>query len=363
MYFVMRNKYCIIMAGGVGSRFWPLSRTAKPKQFLDILGTGKTFLRATFERFLPVIPIENFLVVTNAVYKDIVLEQLPELGEHQVLGEPIGRNTAPCIAYAAFRLNATDPDAEMVVTPADHLVLNESKFVSVINNALDFISDNNALMTIGIRPNHPNTGYGYIQVDNVGDCMDKICKVKTFTEKPDIEMARAFVESGEFFWNSGIFIWKVNTILSAIRDSLPDMYQRFNAILPYYNTSQEAEHIRRVYSESGGISIDVGVMEKAHNVYVLCSDFGWSDVGTWGSLYQYSAKDEAGNATTMDSAMYNSHGCIVKAPVGKHIVVDSLDDYIVVDSGNVLMICPKENEQNIKKYIEDAKFENGDRFI
>ena len=361
------KKYCVIMAGGIGSRFWPISRTSRPKQFLDILGTGKTFLRATFERFLPIIPKEDFLVVTNAVYKDLVMEQLPEIGEHQVLCEPIGRNTAPCIAYAALRINAVDPGADMIVTPSDHLILNEDEFRKSIVRSVEFIQERDAMMTIGIKPTDPNTGYGYIQVekDNIEGrgAVPEIHKVKTFTEKPGLELARTFVESGEFFWNSGIFIWKVGTILQAMSAHLSDMYQLFNSILPHYNTPREKEHIARIYPECRAVSIDIGIMEKARNAYVYCSDFGWSDVGTWGSLYQHSPKDGNGNVISGYAALYDTANCIVKVPEGKLVVVDGLQDYIVVESDNVLMICPRSGEQNIKRYVEEAKFKKGDKFI
>ncbi len=356
------KKYCVIMAGGIGSRFWPISRGSKPKQFLDILGTGKTFIRSTFERFLPVVPVENFLVVTNASYKDLVLDQIPELREDQLLCEPLGRNTAPCIAYAAFRLRAVAPDADMIVTPSDHLILNEAEFCRVIEEGVSFAHTHDAMMTIGIRPDHPNTGYGYIQRE---PCIpgSSISRVKTFTEKPNLEMAKVFVESGEFYWNAGIFIWKVETILRALDEFLPDTYQLFDSMADYFGTPAEEEHIQKIYPECRGISIDFGVMEKAENVYVRCSDFGWSDIGTWGALYQHSPKDENGNVVPHNSALYNTHNCIFKVGDGKIVVAEGLEDYIVVDQDNVLMICPRSDEQNIKKFIDDVKYKSGDRFI
>lgn len=352
------------MAGGIGSRFWPISRNTRPKQFLDILNTGKTFIRSTFERFLPIVPVENFLVVTNAAYKALVLEEIPELDENQILCEPVGRNTAPCIAYAAFRLRAIAPGADMIVTPSDHLIQNEPEFIRIIEESVEFIRANDALMTIGIKPSHPNTGYGYIQVDN--DCPKlegAICKVKTFTEKPGIEMATAFVESGEFFWNSGIFIWKPDMIINAIEKALPEMFHLFDSIQPYYNTEEEDFYIRKIYPECKAISIDFGVMEKADNVFVNCSDFGWSDIGTWGSLYQYSVKDPQGNVAPEQSVLFDTENCIIKAPKDKLVVIEGLEGYIVVDNGDVLMICPKDNEQNIKSYIQEVKFKEGDKYI
>lgn len=355
-------RYCVIMAGGVGSRFWPISRTARPKQFLDILGTGKTFIRATFERFLPLVPAENFLVVTSEEYADLVLEQLPELRPGQVLGEAVGRNTAPCIAWAAYRLLAADPDAEMVVTPADHLITGESEFHKVVGQAFDFIRDRDALMTIGIHPSHPNTGYGYIQVGAAQEGHSAIHKVKTFTEKPSLEMARAFVESGEFFWNAGIFIWKAAAIRDALTEHLPDMVQLFAAV-EGWGTPAEKGQVDAVYSELRPVSIDVGVMERAANAYVRCADFGWSDVGTWGSLYHNSPRDEQGNVLPAEALAYDTSGCIVKLPAGMLAVVEGLHDYIVAQSGNVLMICPRAGEQSIKRYIDDLKYAGREAYI
>lgn len=360
------------MAGGAGTRFWPISRASRPKQFMDILGTGKTFIRSTYERFAPIIPRENFLVVTNSAYKELVLEQIPELSENQVLGEPISRNTAPCILYAAMRLAAINPDAEMIVTPADHLVLNEAEFRKVIDECVDFVRSNDVLMTIGIRPNRPDTGYGYIQIeqDNSHVCTltnkSDVCsihKVKTFTEKPNLDLARTFVASGDFFWNAGIFIWKTDMILRSMSEFLPDLFMIFESIAPYFNTPREQEQIDAIYPECRGISIDFGVMEKAPNVYVRCSDFGWSDVGTWGSLYEHSAKDEEGNAVSDNVVLYDSHRCIVRMPQEKIAVIEGLDDYIIVENDSVLMICPRSNEQNIKKFIDDLKFSEGNKYI
>ena len=351
------------MAGGIGSRFWPISRNSRPKQFLDILGTGKSFIRHTFERFAGIVPTGNFLVVTNRAYRDLVMEQIPEIDGSQILCEPVGRNTAPCIAYAAFRLMAVNPEADMIVTPSDHLILNEAEFAKAIDEAVGFVREHNVLMTIGIRPTRPDTGYGYIQVEHEGGDGGAISKVRTFTEKPNIELARAFVESGEFFWNSGIFIWKASGILNAMKTMLPEMYRQFEAVGACYNTPGEQACIERVYPECKSISIDFGVMEKADNVYVRCSEFGWSDIGTWGSLYQYSQKDDNGNVIRGESLTYDTRDSIVMLPEGKLAVIEGLDDYIVVDNDNVLMICPKKNEQNIKKFIDDAKFHKGEKFI
>lgn len=355
-----KHTYCIIMAGGIGSRFWPMSRQERPKQFLDILGTGKSFIRHTFERFAALIPAENFLVVTHDRYRQMVLEHLPELKPEQILGEPIGRNTAPCIAYAAYSLLKRDPEARMVVTPSDHLILSEETFRSIIAQCLEFTSEHNALMTVGIRPTRPETGYGYIQVS--GD--EEISKVKSFTEKPNIELAQTFIQCGEFFWNSGIFIWKVKDIIEALERYQPEIATLFAAILPNLGTAREEEVIARVYGECRPISIDYGVMEKADNAYVRCGDFGWSDVGTWGSIYQNARKDRYANAKPQDGCyLYNTRSSIISLPTGKVAVIDGLKEYIVVDTEDVLLICPRANEQHIKKYIDEVKYNTGEEHI
>ena len=354
------NRYCVIMAGGIGSRFWPMSRQSCPKQFLDILGTGRLFIRHTYERFAKIIPNENFIVVTNRRYKEQVLEHLPELKESQILCEPIGRNTAPCIAYAAYALRRINPSAEMIVSPADHLILNEEEFIRVVEGALDFIASNGALMTIGINPTRPETGYGYIQRSS----MDKISAVKCFTEKPNREMAQAFLDCGEFLWNSGIFIWSVKEIIRALERYLPEHSALFASIEQELGTPNEAVAIERVFSECKPISIDYGVMERADNVYVHSGDFGWSDVGTWGSVYQQSRKDRYANATCGDDVyVYDTRNSLIATPKGKVAVVSGLKDYIVVDTDDVLMICPKSEEQNIKSFIEDVKYTTGDKHI
>lgn len=294
-----KNTYCVIMAGGIGSRFWPLSKNRMPKQFLDVLGTGKSFIRSTFERFRPLVPVENFLVVTSESYKELVLSHLPELRPEQVLAEPVRRNTAPCIAYAARRIAAENPEADMVVTPADHLITGEAEFQRIVREGLGFVSGSDKLMTIGIKPSRPETGYGYIQVDaspRSETAGTEICKVKTFTEKPNVEMARVFVESGEFFWNSGIFVWSVAGILRALGTYLPEIDAAFAGGREKYGTPQEQAFVDAVYPACDNISIDYGVMEKSPEVYVRCGDFGWSDIGTWGSLYQHAVRDENGNA-------------------------------------------------------------------
>lgn len=354
------NKYCVIMAGGIGSRFWPKSRQAMPKQFLDILGTGKSFIRQTYERFAKIVPAENFLVVTNDKYKSLVLEHLPELTEKQVLCEPVGRNTAPCIAYAAYTLQKIDPDAEMIVTPADHLILNEEDFRAIIGECLEFASAHDALMTVGIKPTRPETGYGYIQVSD----MSPISRVKCFTEKPDHELAQTFLQCGEFFWNSGIFIWKVKNIVEAFEKHLPEHHALFHGIQRALGTEAERNLIEMVFSECRAISIDYGIMEKADNVYVRCGEFGWSDVGTWGSVYQHARKDRYANAKPDEGCyLYDTRNSIISLPDNKVAVISGLKDYIVVDTEDALLICPRAEEQNIKNYIDEVKFNKGDKYI
>ncbi len=357
------NQFCVIMAGGVGSRFWPISRRQRPKQFLDVLGTGKSLLRATFERFANIIPTENILVATNSAYRDMVLAEIPEIGAGQVLCEPVGKNTAPCIAYAAMHIRAICPDATMVVTPSDHLILNEYHFCEVIQQCLDFIDEKgDTLLTIGLEPTRPETGYGYIQA-NKHVTHGKFNKVKTFTEKPNVELAKVFVDSGEYFWNSGIFVWRVDTILEAFREFQNETYEILNSIAEHYGKPTEQEALDRVYPECGGISVDYGIMERSSNVWVRCSDFGWSDLGTWGSLYQHSAKDEFGNTMRTDNFTFETENCIIKLPQGKIAVLEGLKDYIVVDTEDVLMICPRKAEQHIKRFVENVKFESGEKHI
>ena len=354
------NHYCVIMAGGIGSRFWPKSRQSMPKQFLDILGTGKSFIRHTYERFAAMIPAENFLVVTNRKYKELVLEHLPELKESQILCEPIGRNTAPCIAYAAYTLQKINPEAQMVVTPADHLILGEEVFRSIIGECLDFAAKSGSLLTVGIKPTRPDTGYGYIQVSDE----NPISKVKCFTEKPNLELAQTFLQCGEFFWNSGIFIWGVETIIEAFKKHLPEHHALFSDLQPALGTEQEQEAVEKVFAECRAISIDYGVMEKADNVYVRCGEFGWSDVGTWGSVYQHARKDRYANAVPSEGCyLYDTRSSIVQLPKDKIAVISGLKEYIVVDTEDVLMICPKSEEQSIKKFIDEVKFHNGDKHI
>lgn len=354
------------MAGGVGSRFWPLSKQEKPKQFLDILGTGRTLLQMTFDRFNQICPTENIYIVTSSDYNEIVKEQLPELNQSQILLEPVRRNTAPCIAYANYKILKHNPEANIVTAPSDHLILKVDEFLKVIEEGLEFVSNKDALLTLGIKPGRPETGYGYIQVNDNNPLKEnkQIFKVKTFTEKPNKELARVFYESGEFFWNAGIFIWSLKSIKQAFETFLPEVNDLFKEGLDVYDTDNENEFIAKTYFECKNISIDFGIMEKADNVYVYCSDFGWADLGTWGSLHENLEKDKDHNSIRGDNVFaYNINNCIVKMPKEKLVVLQGLQDYIVVESDNILLVCKKEDEQEIKQYVNDIKLKLGDKYL
>ena len=362
------NNYCVIMAGGVGSRFWPFSRNNKPKQFLDFFGTGRSLLQMTVDRFRPIVPIENVLVVTNVLYRDMVLEQIPDMQPNQVLCEPARRNTAPCIAYAVAhieamaRLSGKSGKANIVVAPSDHLILQEDKFRQTIEQGFAFIQEHDALLTLGMKPTRPETGYGYIQMGDKEACQG-IHKVKAFTEKPNLELAKVFLESGDFFWNSGIFIWNIDAIRTAFRAFLPDIATKFMDGASFMGTDQEDAFIQQMFPTCPSISIDYGVMEKAQNVYVMPSDFGWSDLGTWGSLYELSEKDEHQNVTLHSVAnYYDSHGNIVTLPKGHLAVIHGLEDSIVAESDGVLLICKREAEQQIRQFFMDAEVQYEGKF-
>lgn len=341
------------MAGGVGSRFWPFSKNNKPKQFLDFFGTGRSLLQMTFDRFSSIVPVSNILIVSNALYKDTILEQLPELKPDQILLEPHRRNTAPCIAYAIQRIKSMTDKANIIVAPSDHLILKEDKFIDTIKKGLDFIQHNDTLLTLGIKPSRPETGYGYIQIE--GGANSDLNRVKTFTEKPNVELAKIFYETGEFFWNSGIFLWNLQSIDNAFNVYLPEVASRFNAGVGIYGTPKEQEFINEMYPSCPNISIDYGVMEKADEVYVLCAEFGWSDLGTWGALYDLTGKDENKNVVLKcESLFYESKNNIIALPKDKLAVIQDLDGYIVAESENVLLICKKEDEQRIRQFVNDA---------
>jgi mannose-1-phosphate guanylyltransferase len=357
------NHYVAIMAGGIGSRFWPMSRTDFPKQFLDILNTGRTLIQSTFDRFSLFIPVENIYIVTSEQYKEIVAEQLPELPVENILCEPSRKNTAPCIAYISYKLMQLNPDANLICAPADHIILQEDAFKEVCLSALDFTANIKGLVTLGIKPTHPNTGYGYIQYDQK-PVSDNVFKVKTFTEKPDKDLATTFLSSGDFLWNAGIFVWQVKNILVAFEKFLPEMHDVFDAEKNYFNTAEEGDAIERIYPQCVNISIDYGVMEKADNVYIIPSSFGWSDLGTWASAYDNLAKDYLDNAVAGNNVMViDATKNMVHADNNKLILLQGLDDFIVVDTKDVLLICKKEKEQEIKEYVAEVKRNRGDKFI
>ncbi len=355
------------MAGGIGARFWPLSRTAYPKQFIDILGVGKSLIQMTFERFRAVCPTENIYVVTNDIYFDLVKEQLPELSDSQIVLEPMRRNTAPCIAYANAKIKKRNPQANIIVAPSDHIILDENSFIEHIQASLSCTANNPWLLTLGIKPTRPDTGYGYIQYDEkmIYAPEQRISKVKLFTEKPELELAKQFLESGDFLWNAGIFVWQLPVIEQAYQNYLPEMYELFLQAESQIDTSAETEAIYQVYERCTAISIDYGIMEKAENVHVLASDFGWSDLGTWGSLFEELKKDENNNAINLpeDVFVYESKNCVVNIPKGKVLVMQGLDDYIVSESNNCLLICKKQDEQQIRQFVNDVQLQKGDKYI
>ena len=359
----MKNNYCVIMGGGIGSRFWPFSRADYPKQFLDFFGTGRSLLQMTFDRFSKIIPTENIYIVTNTLYAGLIKEQLPDIDDSQILLEPTRRNTAPCIAYASYHIKACNPNANIVVAPSDHLILKEDVFVNDVKKALEFVRENNALVTLGIRPSRPETAYGYIQSSET--TLGEFSKVKTFTEKPNPDLAKIFYNSGEFFWNSGLFLWNVDTILDAFSKFLPDISNRFDLGKDVFNTEKENLFIQEHFPYCPNISIDYGIMEKAENVHMMCVDFGWADLGTWGSLFDIAHREEQNNAKLKKSKtmLYDSRSNIIAVDdPNRLVVIDGLSDYIVAESGNVLLICKKTNEERIKQFIADTKIKYGDEF-
>ena len=348
----MKNNYCIIMAGGVGSRFWPFSRNDKPKQFLDFFGTGRTLLQMTYDRVLPLIPKENIYIVSNMKYRDMILEQLPDLSPDQVLLEPMRRNTAPCIAYAIYKIHEQNKKANVLVVPSDHLITREDEFRRVITEGFRFTDYNDALLTLGMKPTRPETGYGYIQL---GDGGGELRKVKTFTEKPNLEMATIFLNSGEFYWNSGMFLWRSEVIIKAFEQLLPDVANEFEKGRKYYHTPKEQGFIDKAYAHCPNISIDYGIMEKAQNVFVMKADFGWSDLGTWSSLHELSNKDDENNVVIgCNAQLYNSSNNVIATEPNKLVIVDGLNDYLVAEDNGVLLICKKDDEQKMRQYVKDA---------
>ena len=347
------NNHLVIMAGGVGSRFWPMSTTENPKQFIDVLGVGKTLLQLTVERFGNLVKPENIWVVTNQKYQDIVKKQLPDMPAGNILCEPCRRNTAPCIAYVSWRIKSKDPKANIIVTPSDHIVTDKTEFQRVIKECMQFTSETDAIVTLGMKPNRPETGYGYIQADlSTSSLRNKeIFRVDSFREKPNLETAQGYIKKNNYFWNAGIFIWNVNTIVNAFRIYQPSMAKLFESLLPIYGTDKEQEEINRLFPECENISVDDAIMEKAEEIFVCPSDFGWSDLGTWGSLHEQSKKDLYGNASIgQDISLIESHNCIVHTVQEKKVVIQGLDGYIVAENDDTLLICKLSEEQRIKQF-------------
>ena len=347
------NNNLVIMAGGVGSRFWPMSTIACPKQFIDVFGTGRTFIQMTYDRFKGLIAPENVWVVTSERYADIVAEQLPDIPRGNILLEPCRRNTAPCIAYVSWRIKTKNPKANLVVTPSDHLVTDVVEFQRVIRSALKFTAETDAIVTLGMNPTRPETGYGYIQADLQEPSLrnKEIFRVDSFKEKPDYDTAVGYLKSKEFFWNSGIFIWNVSTIVNSLRIYEPDIAEIFEALIPYFGTPKEQEKINQEFPKSPSISIDYAVMERADEIFVFPADFGWSDVGTWGSLHTLAPKDEDGNNTIGENIhLYDSSDCVVHTTEERRVVIQGLNGYIVAEKDNTLLICQLKEEQRIKEF-------------
>ncbi len=362
----MKNRYCVIMAGGIGSRFWPMSRTAHPKQFMDILGTGQTLLQQTYSRFLRLCPKENIFIVTNDSYVGLVKEQITGISDSAILSEPMRKNTAPCVAYACYKIAAIDPNAVTVIAPSDHLITKEDTFVKAIKACYKKAEAEDCLVTLGIRPSRPDTGYGYIQYveSDVKEEDARIKKVKTFTEKPDLEMAKFFLQSGDFLWNAGIFVWSVKSVIKAFETYSPEMAALFREGQAVYNTPRETEFIANAYTHCKNISIDYAIMEKADNVYVRSSVIGWSDLGTWGSLYDHiPANTDKNSVVGKNVITYNSKNCIINVPKDKLVILQGLNGYIVVESDGILLICKKEDEQQIKNFVNDVKVTKGEKFV
>src|SRR5687768_8863918 len=356
-----KNLFVVLMAGGVGVRFWPYSRNSRPKQFLDVLGTGKTLIQSTFERFLPICPVENIFVVTHEEHAGIVREQLPQLTPGQILTEPMRKNTGACIAYASFKIQQLDPDAVIVVSPSDHLILKENLFLDVIRKAADQAKADDKLITLGIKPTRPETGYGYIQYHTEKTFAKK---VKTFTEKPELSLAKKFLESGDFVWNAGIFIWSVKSIIKAIQLHMPEMAEVFEDIKTKLVTAEEKQAISAAYPQCKSISIDYGVMEKASNVYVCLGDFSWSDLGSWASIHEISEKDTDNNVIRANALTYDTRNCMIKGADNKLIVVQGLNGYLVGEFGNVFIVCEKDKEEQFRRFVSDAKAKpNANEFI
>ncbi|ARV09249.1 mannose-1-phosphate guanylyltransferase [Winogradskyella sp. PC-19] len=356
-----KNYYAILMAGGVGSRFWPVSTQDFPKQFHDMLGTGDTLIQKTFNRLAKLIPEENIFILTNERYNDFVFEQLPNVTKRQVVLEPAMRNTAPCILYASLKIQKENPDAVMIVAPSDHWIEDEASFTDNVQQAFDYCSDNKALMTLGITPTFPNTGYGYIEYDK--DSKSNIKSVNQFREKPDYQTAKSFLSQGNFLWNAGIFMWSVKTVVETFENNQPKLFQLFKTGIPVYNTEFEDDFIRDNYEKAENISVDYAIMEKSKNVYVIPATFDWNDLGTWGSLYDKLDKDTSDNAIVNAKTLTeDASGNMIRTKNDKVVVIDGLKDYIIVDKDEVLLIFPKTKEQDIKKVLQAVKDKFGEQY-
>jgi mannose-1-phosphate guanylyltransferase len=371
-----KNHYAVIMAGGIGSRFWPLSTKDMPKQFLDILGIGQTLLQITFERFKQVVPSENIFVITHEQYESIILKQLPEITSNQIIKEPQVMNTAPCVAFASNKILAINPNATMIFAPSDHLIIKENAFFDVVDKGLKFAENKDVLITIGIKPNRPDTGYGYIQyVDHIKNAdtnksnvkfEDYTFEVKTFTEKPDLELAKTFVESGDFLWNAGIFIWNANSILKAFDKLQPEMSQIFKNGKKIYNTPEEESFIKKVYPTCKSISIDYAIMEKADNVFVIPGDLGWSDLGTWKSLFEIRDKSATGKNVIHGQNILEfntSNSLLLNQETEKLVVVNDADNLLIVNTKDVLLVCNLDKEQEVKMIVNEVRNKFKDKYI
>lgn len=355
-----KNVYVVIMAGGTGTRFWPYSRNNHPKQFLDVLGTGRTLLQMTYDRFEGNIQNENIYIVSNDLYADLIEEQLPNLSKNQVLLEPSKRNTAPCIAYASYKIKEKDPEAILIFTPADHAIFQRDKYMEVMRTAVESALEANKLITIGIKPHRPETGYGYIQFH---ESEEKVKRVKTFTEKPEIDLAKTFLESGDFVWNAGIFVWSVKSIIESFEKHEPEIAEIFGNSDNCFYTEKESEFIDSSYSIVKNISIDYAIMEKAANVYMVQGDFDWSDLGSWNALHEIGKKDEDENVIQANTILYNSKNNFVKSKKGKLVVLQDLDSYLVADFEDVLLVCKKDDASMFKSIVTDVKASKGDKFV
>lgn len=357
------NNYVAILAGGIGSRFWPQSRQKLPKQFLDLLGTGRSLLQWTVNRFADVCPKENIYIITHTSYLNLVKQHLPDLPEENIVCEPSRKNTAPAAAYIAHKIHKINPDANLIISPADHLIMDENAFRRIAFEALDFVSRNDALLTLGIKPTRPDTGYGYIQYAP-DEITNDVHRVKTFTEKPNLDLARTFLKSGDFLWNSGIFVWKISVFLTALREYMPELYDVFASADDIINTDKEKSRMEHIYMQCTNVSIDYGIMEKASNVYVIPANFGWSDLGTWESIYEYSDKDYLDNAVYGKNVIVmDASNCMIKAPDDKLVILQGMEHFIIIDTDDVLLICERNQEQQIKEYLAEVKRFKGEKYL